>query len=88
MYDYKKEREKIFTDDGQKLFLEIRDRVHRLLNLSGAVRMNEAIHGSCGDSWETLACVDRLVELEEIREIGQQAEVVAQHRIFISGRRT
>jgi hypothetical protein len=43
MYDYAKEREHIFTEQGQRLFLEIRDRVQRLIAASGAVTMGKAI---------------------------------------------
>lgn len=82
-YEYQKEREWIFTDDGQRMFLEIRDRVHRLLNSAGAVRMQEATSGTSGDSWRQLACVDRMVELGEIREVPQQA-CAGQYRIFVS----
>lgn len=82
MYNYQKERFKIFTENGQKTFLEIRDRVHNLLNQSGAITMGAAISGSTGDSWVHLACVDRLVELNEIKEIPQN-NVAGQHRVFI-----
>ena len=41
-----------------------RDNVHNLLAKSGAVTMGCAIRGcGGGDSWDMLACVDRLVEL-------------------------
>ncbi len=85
-YEYKVEREKAFTDEGQRTFLAIRDRVKRLLAQSGAVTMGAAINGATGDSWVMLACVDRLVELGEIREIPQTHAVAGQNRIFISGR--
>lgn len=83
MYEYKVEREKIFTDGGQRLFLSIRDRVKKLLTEAGAVRMQEAISGHAGDSWELMACIDRLVELGEIREI-QQEHCAGQHRVFVN----
>jgi len=66
MYNYQKERSKIFTEDGQIIFLEIRDKVQRLLKQSGAVMMENAIGGALGDTWLHLACVDRLVELGEL----------------------
>lgn len=82
MYNYQKEREKVFTERGQEMFLKIRDNVHRLLKHSGAVMLENAISGVTGDTWLMLACIDRLVELKEIREIVQQGEVAGQHRIF------
>ena len=85
MYDYKTERPYTFSEEGQKQFLSIRDRINRLFKSAGAVRMEEAINGECGSSWQMLACVDRLVELGEIREISQP-DVAAQHRVFINRR--
>ena len=63
------------------MFLSIRDRVNSLLKQAGAVRMQEAISGETGSSWQMLACVDRLVELGEIREI--TGDVAGQYRVFI-----
>jgi hypothetical protein len=83
MYNYQTEKPKIFTEDGQEQFLKIRDKVQQLLNQSGAVMLQNAISGVCGDSWLHLACVDRLVELGEIREITKQGDVAGQHRVFI-----
>ncbi len=83
MYNYQKERSKIFTEDGQIIFLEIRDKVQRLLKQSGAVMMENAIGGALGDTWLHLACVDRLVELGELEEITRTG-VAGQHRVFVS----
>lgn len=84
MYKYSEAKPRLFTEDGQKMFLAIRDNVHRLLKLAGAVRMEEAMCGG-GSSWDMLACVDRLVELGEIREI-TNGDVAGQHRVFVSAR--
>lgn len=87
MYSYTEMRPLLFTEDGQVLFLQIRDRVNALLKTSGAVRMEEAIRESTGDTWQMLACVDRLVELGELREItGGDIQVAGQHRVFVSGK--
>ena len=65
---YTKERERIFTEEGQQGFLAIRDRVQHLLRDAGACTMGKAIEGSVGDTWLMLACVERLVELGEREE--------------------
>lgn len=83
MYDYKTERARIFTEEGQRMFLAIRDRTHKLIDSAGAVSMGSAIIGQVGDSWAMLACVDRLVELGEIREITPPG-VAGQDRVFVS----
>lgn len=81
MYVYENLKPGIFTEDGQTMFLEIRDRVKKILSQSGAITMGVAMAGG-GDSWERMACVDRLVELREIKEINY-GECAGQHRIFV-----
>ena len=55
--------------------------------------MQEAIQTLSGDSWTMLACLDRMVELGEIREIREREVLVpyndviegpAQHRVFVA----
>lgn len=82
MYNYQNEKPKIFTENGQETFLKIRDNVNRLLNMSGAVMMENAIKVETGDVWVLLACVDRLVELKEIKEVTGH-DVLGQHRVFV-----
>lgn len=61
--------------------VKVRDRVKKLLKESGAVTMGNAMSVS-GDSWTSMACVDRLVELKELREI-PQSDVPGQCRVFV-----
>lgn len=84
-YDYKTQRAAIFTEQGQRMFLSIRDRAHRLLGEAGAVTSVKLMGAHTGDVWDMLACIDRLVELGELREI-TRADVAAQHRVFVKGR--
>ena len=83
MYLYDNLRSSLFTDEGQLMLLVIRDRVHRLLKLAGAVRMQEALTGQSGDTWQMLACVDRLVELGELSEL-KYGDCAGQHRVFVA----
>lgn len=82
MYDYQTQKSVIFTEDGSRKFLKVRDNVNRLLGQSGAVRMLEAISGVGGNSWDMLAYVDRMVELGEILEI-TDGKVPGQYRVFV-----
>ena len=82
MYEYQKEREKLFTEDGLKLLLKIRDKVKELLTEAGAFTMEKAISGQGGSSWMCLACIDYLVEKEEIREVTALGSCAGQNRIF------
>ena len=84
-YDYQTERPFIFTEDGQVMFLKIRDRSKSLIENSGAVSCDRLIAGLTGDSWGMLACVDRLVELRELREVPNPHSSAGQHRLFIAG---
>ena len=81
-YDYKKIKPKLFIEAHQRLFLEIRDKVHYLLRETSVAKMGFIMNGLSGDSWIMMACVDRLVELGEIEEIlcGDRS---ARDRIFI-----
>ncbi len=82
MYSYLQEKPRIFTDDGQIQFLEIRDKKDKLLKIAGAARMDKLISGLSGDSWSMLACVDRLVEIGELKEITGN-NVQGQDRVFV-----
>ncbi len=82
MYNYETEKPRLFTDEGQRMFLKIRDHANELLAKAGAARCQELMDGSGGgDSWQMLACVDRLVELGELREI-KYGDCAGQYRIF------
>lgn len=81
-YEYANERNYVFTEEGQRQFLKIRDRAFSLCKTAGVARMEEIISGSYGDSWQLLACVDRLVEIGDLHEIRQVGYVAGQHRIF------
>jgi len=86
-YDYEKEKPKIFTDEGQRDFIKVRDEALRLLEIAGAFEMFKVLKGITGDIRYMMALVDRMVELGEIKEIKEIAEgaegVVFNNRIFI-----
>lgn len=81
-YDYKAVRSNLFTDDGQRLFLQIRDNTKRLIAESGAAMAENCWKGCTGSTWNFMACLDRMVELGELREISPE-ECAGQHRVFI-----
>jgi hypothetical protein len=85
-YSYEAERYKVFTDEGQRTFLKVRDKAAKLLEEAGAVRSGKLLMISgANDTWELMACMDRLIELGEIKEI-TGPEVWGQDRIFVKGR--
>ena len=82
MYNYEVQKSFLFTDEGQRMFLKVRDYVGYLLEEAGAFKMIRAWENVTGGSWDMLACVDRLVELGEILEVKKE-NTAGQDRIFI-----
>jgi hypothetical protein len=80
MYSYKEEKEKLFTDQGQRKFLKVRDITNSLIGKAGAVTLGKVFDEIKGDSFECIACLDRMVELGEIIEV--PTNDWAQYRIF------
>lgn len=83
MYNYEDLKPSLFTEDGFKKILKARDNVARFLATAGAFTMGNAISGIGGDSWTSMACIDYLVEIGEIREITGESKVMGQHRVFV-----
>lgn len=87
-YEYAEHKSQLFTEQGQRDFLQTRDRVYELLKKSGACRMAEIMSKAGGsDTWFMLACVDRLVELGELLELQYPSGTpMGQFRVFVSKR--
>jgi hypothetical protein len=85
-YCYEEERHRVFTEDGQVMFLSIRNKVNTLTKEAGACTIEAAIRGQCGESWQMLACVDRLAELGEIVLIENRLGA-SQHNIIFRTRK-
>jgi hypothetical protein len=83
-YDYKTQRANVFTEDGQVMFLKIRDTTKELIKKAGVARSDKMMAGCTGDVWNMLACIDRLVELGDVHEIPNSMSGAGQHRVFIS----
>jgi hypothetical protein len=85
-YDYQKEKSNLFTEHGSVLFVKVRDRVKEMIAFSGAITMGRAMSLPPGvgaaDSWTLMACVDRMVELRELREVATNGR--GQDRVFVS----
>lgn len=78
-YEYQTERPKLFTEEGQVALLSVRDQAASLIAKSGAFQLNKI--RLSGDSWFMLACIDRLVELKELRCIGPE-NVISQNKVY------
>ena len=83
MYIYSIQKKNILTDEGLEMFLKIRDKKDILLSQSGAVRADKLMCGT-GESWDMMACIDRLVELGEIRQVCDNG--AWQDKVFIKNK--
>jgi len=82
MYNYKTQKEKIFTEQGLKDFLKVRDGVLQTLKKSGAITMGSAIaFAGGGSSWYMMALVDHMVAVGDIVEFNY-GECAGQDRVF------
>lgn len=81
MYNYETEKPKVFLEENQKMFLGIHEKAKELISVAGAARCDKIIAEQSGDSWTMLACVDRLVEIGEIKEV-PQITCRSQDRLF------
>ena len=82
-YRYEDYKSQIFSEEGQVMFLKIRDHIGVLLAASGAVSMQSILNtpGVTGDTWVMMACADRLVELGEIRKVS--TTIMGRNQIFV-----
>jgi hypothetical protein len=80
VYKYEDMKKELFTDEGQRRFLKVRDGVNGLLKKTGAFQLGFAIQFDCA-SWFTIACIDRMVEIGELREVGDES--FTQHKVFV-----
>ncbi len=83
-YNYAIERPFVLTDEGQRVLLKMRDLAFELCGKAGAVRADKLMVFS-GNSWQIMACIDRLVEVGDLREI-QFNNGAWQRKVFTLGR--
>ena len=82
-YSYDAERADVFSENGQVQFLSIRDRIKKHIEMSGCVSLGKAIADESGDTFQMLACVDRLVEIGEIVRIENPRDRSTQGQIIV-----
>jgi hypothetical protein len=70
-YSYQELRPRIFTEEGQVRFTAVRDRARDLLTAHGQATLEQLINGFAGTNWDQIACVDRMVELGELRLVSR-----------------
>ena len=85
-YSYADWKHVVLTDDGQRAFLAVRDFVQTALKQHGAVTAGKAMERASrlGDSFSMMACVDRLIELGEVRVVVTATECHWQHQVLVA----
>lgn len=68
-YNYNEIKPQLFTEKGNLMFMKIQKKAHKLLNTAGAFTMVNLLNNTIGDGWLMIGCVERLVEINEIREV-------------------
>lgn len=61
------------------------DEAFKLCRQSGAVRADKLMCVG-GYSWQAMACIERLVEIGDLRELPSPADSPWQHKVFVLGR--
>lgn len=79
-YEYQKERPGLFTETGMALFISLRGQVRTKCKVSGCVRFDKL--SISGDSWTALACMDLMIEREEVRRVTNGQERAAQYHVY------
>jgi len=79
-YEYYKERPFVFTEEGMKKTIDILERSRKLFKIAGACMYYELTAEIMGDTWETLACVDYLVETNKLRRVDPKS--ITQYQVF------
>ena len=83
-YDYQSQRPALFTEEGVRILIAMRDKCRQMLKQSGAFAASKAMESITGSSWVMLAALDYMVERGELKKI-TQPEARAQHEIYAAG---
>lgn len=84
-YSYDIEKENLFTPNGIKLLLKIRDTINQLLDDAGAFMIDKVVQHHTGDTFQMLACIDYLEEIGEIRRTCMCSAGITQIHVYIRG---
>lgn len=86
VYSYENERPYVFTDEGQRQLIQMRDWVLLKLSTAGAFTAGKALGVvSTPDTYKAWALLDRLVELGVVVEVPGQTGL-SQYLVYTSRR--
>lgn len=85
-YVYEEIKPQIITPEGMRAVLKMSHWAEALISKSGAVRAEELMReSSLSDAWQTLATIDFLCEVGELKLVQETAKGVWQQRVFVAG---
>ncbi len=84
-YKYEREKPELFTEDGFKLLMKLRDEAKRLIAEAGVARADKIMTGATGSSWTMLAALDYMVECGDLRRVTARDDTAGQHQVFSGG---
>lgn len=83
VYRYDEQRPLLFSPEGIKALLLVKATTDRMLGVSGAFIESKAL--AANKSFVSLACVDYLCEIGELRELKGETTIFLLDRIFVKG---
>ncbi len=84
-YRYEDLKSWILTDEGQRLCFRTLASAQALIKSAGACMSGKLIGADAPSTWHSLAAIDRLIEVGELREV-TNSDVAGQHRIFVAAK--
>ena len=84
-YKYSEIKKSLFTEEGIDTIIKIRDNAFRLIGVAGCCTLGNAIEGTTGDSWLSLAAVDFLVERGDLHKVDGTYGSITQNQILRKG---
>ena len=83
MYNYEAHKSYLKTDEGLKKLKQVMRKIDELLQFKHSICVDDVLNTVSGSSWDVLCCFDYLKEVGLIREITNDPNAFAQHRVFV-----
>lgn len=82
MYDYESMKPKLFTEEGFRVLLKVKENADRMSEIAGCATVDKLMSSVTGDSWLMLAAIDFLEEKGYLRKVSSSG--ATQHHVYRS----